>query len=226
MEHNLDESKLIRKLGLGEAFFDNEALQGNMIQTRALMTEVSKEHDIDMPVLNKAIEIWVKRHPILQAKIRRTLDEATHKPKTSLPKYLVYLDKPIVEYSNVELVEIGDEATWTEFFKQEIKTSLDLENGPLWKMKEVKVKNNEGPKNKYIFLFKTNHAISDGRNGFLVVVQLLNILGALLENETCDEMNGEIEDEFKSLDDLLEDYVRSPDYKSLNKEDICRFMIL
>ena len=218
MPSNIDESKLIRKLGLAESFFDNEALHGNMIQTRALLTKVSQQHVIDRPTLNKAIEIWTKRHPILRAKIHRTLDESDHKPKSTLPKHLVFLDKPIDEYDNVELTEIEDESAWIECFKKEIKANLDHENGPLWKMKVVKIKNSQSS-NKYLFLLKTNHAISDGRNGFMVVVQFLNILGALLENSTCEEMNGQVEDEFKSLDDLLESYVKNPGYKSLNKED-------
>ena len=150
MTSNLDESKLIRKLGLAESFFDNEALHGNMIQNRALLTEVSQQHVIDRPTLNKAIQIWTKRHPILQAKILRTLDETDHKPKSTLPKHLVYLDKPIAEYDNVELTEIENEADWTECFRKEIKASLDHANGPLWKMKVAKIKNSPSSKNKHI----------------------------------------------------------------------------
>ena len=130
MSNNLDESKIIRKLGAGEALLDFEALHGNICQTRALLTTVSKHHDINMSIISKALEIWVKRHPILQSRIHRVLDERKSILKPDLTKYFVYLDKSVSEYDNVDLIETENEDKWKEIVQEEILTRFKDDNGP------------------------------------------------------------------------------------------------
>ena len=215
MSNNLDESKIIRKLGAGEALLDYEALHGNICQTRALLTTVSKHHDINKSIISKALEIWVKRHPILQSRIHRVLDERKSILKPDLTKYFVYLDKSVSEYDNVDLIETENEDKWKEIVQEEILTRFKDDNGPTWRMRIVKINQKSGEFNKLVFILTNNHAINDGRNGFSIMVQFLNILGALLENTTCEEMNGEVEDSPKSADQLIEEYKAQPGFKSL-----------
>ena len=188
MANILENKKLIRQLGIAESMYDNEALNGSMWQSRAMLTRVKKEFDIEFELLNKAVEILINRHPLLQATIVRTLDEVSKKPRIMLPKYFVYMDKTVAEYNNIEMIETNDEDKWKEIIENELLTSFDNVNGPLWRIKVLKIvpkTKNDDEYNRYVFILSTSHAISDGKNGYTLLLQLLNILGALFENTVC-----------------------------------------
>ena len=206
--------KVMRKLGDDECLYDNEFLNKNFLLCRALRTSVPKPFEIDHDILTKALSIWIKRHPFLQAYIHRTNDPAWTKSKILMPKYFVYLDKNFSDYNNIEIIETNNELLWTEVIETELKTLFSLENEPLWRMKIIKLLCNDANSNHYDFIFTNHHAIGDGRNLYTIMIQFLNILGALLENKTCDEMNGEIEHSNFCMEELVHDFKSKPEYKS------------
>ena len=194
--------KIIRKLGNIESIYDNEILNENFLLSRVFRTEIPTE--LSRAAVSQALEIWVKRHPLLQSCIYRTLDEKSHRPKILLPKYFVYLDKNLNSYDNIEMLETRNDRLWMELIETELKTNFSLENEPLWRMKIVKVLENEASSNHYDFIFTNHHAIGDGRNLYTIMIQFLNILGALLEKKTCIEMNAEIEHSNFCMEELTD----------------------
>ena len=155
----------------------------------------------------------------MQSRIHRVLDERNSILKPDLTKYFVYLDttyyKSVNEYANVDLIETEIEDKWKQIVQEEIQTRFKDENGPTWRMRIVKTNQKSGELDKLVFILTNNHAINDGRNGFSIMVQFLNILGALLENTTCEEMNGEVEHSPRSSEQLIEEYKAQVGFKTL-----------
>ena len=159
MDSSLNELKVIRRLGDDECLYDNEFLNRNFLLCRALRTSVPKQFEIDHDILMKALDIWIRRHPFLQAYIHRTNDPNWKKSKILMPRYFVYLDKSFNEYNNIEIVETNNELLWTEMIEAELKNLFALEHEPLWRMKVIKLLNNDEKNNHYDFVFTNHHAI-------------------------------------------------------------------
>ena len=187
IEKKLDESKVIRKLGFGESLYDNELINKNMFQTRVFIVSIAKEHSLNMDTLNKALNAWIKTHTLLQATTYRELDPKQQRPLMSLPRYFIRMNKNIPEYNNVEILNETNELKWTDLVEAELKTSLDYIHGPLWRLKCMKLQDSLDL-NKYAFVLTTSHSISDGRNGYSIGVQLLDILIDVLEDKLSDEI--------------------------------------
>ena len=180
----LEDCKLIRQLGFGECLYDNELLSQNMFQTRAFITSINKKYSVNMDGLNKALKNWVKTHPFLQSTVYRELDPSTGKPRLGLPRYFVYMKKSFEEYNNVEIMQETDEFKWTDLIEKNLRTKFDVINGPLWRLNVLKMKQvNDVDFDKYAFVLSTSHAISDGKNGYSIGVQLLDIFIDTLENK-------------------------------------------
>ena len=211
----LDDFKVIRKLGIGECLYDNELLNNNMYQTRAFITSINKKYAINMDVLNKALTVWIQIHPLLQATTFRELDPSTQKARLGLPRYFVYMNKSIDEYNNVEIQQETTEFKWTDLIESELKTSLDYVNGPLWRLKVLKMLECDDISNKYAFILTTSHSISDGRNGYSIGVQFLDILIDALENNLSPEIV-QIPSNY-SCDELIQEYVLRPTFKITDK---------
>ena len=88
------------------------------------------------------------------------------------------------EFHNVEMILTNDENKWKEQVEVELATPLDIENGPMWRVKVIQM---NGDEHKYTFVFLFNHVCTDGKNN-VIFIELLDIIGALLENKMCGEM--------------------------------------
>ena len=178
-------------------------LNGTFILSRVFITSIPKKFTIDNESLTKCLAIWVKRNILLQSTIYRT-----NKLDIKSPKYFVYTEKSFEEYNNVELLETENNLKWVDIIETELKTNFDNINGPLWRMKIVKLlkTTHNDDNNEYYFVFSSHHSIADGRNCYELMVQFLNILGAILEGTSCDEMNGQIQETKHSMNELVENF--------------------
>lgn len=209
----LSESKVIRELGFSECLYDNELMHNNMFQVRAFIVSIAKQFTINMNVLNKALHVWIKTHPFLQSTVYRELDPSTGKSRLGLPRYFVYMKKNIEEYNNAEILQETHEFKWTDLIEKELKTPFDYINGPLWRIKVLKMKQeNDVDFIKYVFVLSTGHAISDGKNGYSIGVQFFDILIDVLENKLSDVIV-QIPSEF-TCDHLIKEYKKRPDYRA------------
>ena len=221
MKNILDKSKVIRKLGNDECLYDNEILNENFLLTHAFRTKVSKKYQVDHELVKKALQIWVKRHPLLQSYIHRTQDIESTKSKVLTPRYFAYLNKSLDEYNNVEISETKDSNKWIEVIESELKIQFGLENEPLWRIKIIKLLDDDKKQESdhYDFIITVHHSIGDGRNIYAIMIQFLDILGCLLEGKTCEAMNGEVEHSTHTMEEMAEAYRSKPDYKYSKVEE-------
>lgn len=180
---------VIRKLGFFESMMDEELMKNNMTITTSTVFLVNKEIEIDIASLRKALFIWIKIHKLLQATTYRFCDQKTKKPRIDLPKYFVTMEKNIEDYNNFEFIEnSANTKDYISLTESELKTPLDFINGPLWRMKFLKINENmESDKTKYALVLTISHSISDGRNSFSIITQFLNILDKVLRGKFLDQ---------------------------------------
>ena len=95
-----------------------------------------------------------------------------------------------------------------EIIENELVTPLDYDNGPLWRMKIVKISEKEVTRknNEYHFIFTSHHSIADGRSCYELIAQFFNILGLLLENKTIVDLNESVQETNHSIDELSKSY--------------------
>jgi hypothetical protein len=184
---------VLRKLSRLEWIFDEEVKNKNAILPRIFLVDIP-DVQLDLGVIKKACVYWAKRHPFLRAEILRNQAEQS--------KYFVRMNEEVAfKFENVKLY---DESNWEQVLEADLDEPFDLEHGHLWTLKVVRVDQNEQKVDfNYAFIFKTQHSITDGRNAYEVFRQYLNILGSLLENKTCTEMDESVvEDSENSIDQL------------------------
>ena len=179
-------TKEIRRLGPIESIYDFETLNNTHLLAIIIRVEVSDHALLTVDVLNNARTFWLKRYPLLHSKIVRA-DYEESKKKIMNDRYFATLDDNI-ELNNIEVIETDEEMKWSELVEEDLKVQLDMINGPLWRLKVIKLMNKDN--NTVHFLFTTHHSYTDGKN-CCIFVEYLNIVAALLENKTCEEMSGQ-----------------------------------
>jgi len=186
-----NDPRTIRKLGFFESLEDEELMHHNMTITTTTIFSVEKGANVDMVSLKKALVIWIKSHSLLQAGTHRVLDRKTQRPRIDLPKYFVKIEKNIEDYNNLEFIENNPDNSlnWMSLAESELKTPLDYQNGPLWRMKIFKINENTGERNvQYALLLTISHSISDGRNSFSIIAQFLNILDNVMQDQSFNQV--------------------------------------
>ena len=161
-----------------------------------------KQGTITLDLLNQACSFWAKRHPLLQAKIQRHFSEDMKFLYNGDDRYFVRMPaEEVFSFKNVDFIHTNDEDKWKALIENELKTPFDCINGPLWRLRVVKVKEND---RKYTFLFMFNHTITDGKNN-VIFIELLNIIGSLIEGKECIAMSEVIETPY-GMDHYVNEY--------------------
>jgi hypothetical protein len=197
------ENELIRRLGCQEVLYDTEVQNGNFILSRVFVVHTETANEISLDLLKQACGFWIKRHPFLRAKIQRN-------PENETERFFVHMAKSdAFAFNNVEMLEEKRPSlTWRDVMDKEAIELFDLSKGPLWRIKWVKLEleDNRLLENaNHALILTVQHSIGDGRNCYEIGVQLLNIVGALLENKSCVEMDESVvEHSLYSNDELAE----------------------
>ena len=158
--------------------------------------------ELSLPLLNKACAFLIKRHALLRATIERKLTVDPETGSTLLhtdSSFFVPVRHDPFEFTNVELVTTNDAERWSELVSSDLQTPIDVFKGPLWRLKVVRTATSA----THTFIFTFSHVISDGRNMNAIVVELLNILAALIEDKQCVEMNESVDSPVGLEDHLL-----------------------
>lgn len=195
---DLENYEIIRKLGKYESYYDYEVSNRNFYLTRSLLVNLTKGV-IGKDLLKEACKYWAKRNPLLQAEIFRAENNRNE-------KYFVTIrnQEDFFNFNNVEIIETYDTLKWKEVMDQEIIAPFDLTKGPLWRLKVIKLINNDAENIgfNHVFILTSQHSIGDGRSMFTLSIQLLDIIGALIENRKCPEMDS-IEQSLFSVEDFI-----------------------
>ena len=194
----MDSSKIIRKLGVLESIYDFEVSNKNFLLTRVVLATLNPSFTIDLDSIQSAIKIWTNLHPLLQSFIVTSSNQSNFDPDST--RYFVYMNKTLENYNNFELIETDEKLKWASIVEDELKTQFDLENGPLWRIKIVKINGNV--ENNYAFVFTTHHGLGDGRNAYSILLQFINILASLISNTKWNE--SEIEVSQPPVEELVE----------------------
>jgi hypothetical protein len=201
---------VIRKLGRIESLYDYEVLNGSLILARTFLVKVPKIYSLNLNLLEHACSFWINRHPFLKSYVYRTGSDLTDYFDINSPKYYAFMNKNISEYNNLEYLETKNPHEWKNVMESELKKPFDYFNGPLWRLKLIKIddefdlyhKNNES---SYAFILSNSHVIGDGRNLIKIMLELFNIINSLLLNKTCDEMSSqEVIESKHSIEELIE----------------------
>ena len=189
MNKKAEKKGVIRKLGFFESLCDEEQMHNNLSITTTCLLSIDKTHTLSKEVLTKALKLWVDSHPLLQSRIYRETEPKSSKSTIYTPKYFVKMEQSVEDYKNFEFIDKPLYSfRWNDLVESELKTPVDFLNGPLWRMKLIKIQKIDGylAKNKdthnYALIFTVSHSISDGRNSYTVLVQFLDILNACIQN--------------------------------------------
>ena len=176
---------MLRKLSRIEQDFDTEFQQnGNMVLLRVFMVHLADGCNIDLELIKRACVFWARRHPFLRAQVWRH--------ENGREKYFVPLDEPeAFKFDNVKLFEIDRHDDWLQLLDKDLTEEFPKTDRPLWTVKVARVRAGVSAENdfNYVFIFKTQHSITDGRNAFEVFRQLLNVIAALSQGRVCAEMD-------------------------------------
>ena len=147
---------------------------------------------ITLDLLKEACSYWQRRHPLLECRIHRPLSPCGKYLYTNEPRYIVRMngDGDSISLNNVEIIHSDDGDKWLQVVENELRTPLDLFQGPLWRLKvlvPITAKSKLQKQHRCVFVFFFNHTITDGRNN-VIFIELFNILAALIEHKQCVEM--------------------------------------
>ena len=108
----------------------------------ALHVEMSKNAEggeLTQSLLHDACSYWIRRHPLLKAKIRRSLSD----DRSGLFTNSSYFERsggdldnewqePTTEFKNVRLVVTSDAKEWRTLMESEMSDPLDTYGGERW----------------------------------------------------------------------------------------------
>jgi hypothetical protein len=211
-----DQYQVIRKLGWDEAYYDNEWMNNNLFMSRIFFLNVNNDCTITPETLTEATRIWTRMFPLLNATIHRQIDEKTQQFKLGTPKYFVNMKKSFEEYNNVELVDLTKSNNWMDIIYDELKAPFDPINGPLWRIKLLKLNN---PAWNYGFVFAKNHALGDGRCTYTICLEFLNILSNVLEGNVTKYENLTPIESKVCMDELIQKLKSNPNFKIFTKNE-------
>jgi hypothetical protein len=186
------EPKIIRKLGFFEIISLNGFAMGSQATKLAkIKTDIQLNDKYD--IFMKAVTAWRQLHPFLNCKVYG--DESIRDKNTGFPE-LFFAESTEAEsdVNYLSLNDIGDDKDIHRgllclLCQKEVEDEINVKQDLLWRLKLVSLNETE-----FYVILTIHHAITDGRNTFTILLQLLEIF----ENMCC---NNELK-EYKKYDVL------------------------
>lgn len=176
--YGMKENDLIRKMDSAELLFEQEMMQKNFLLPFSVLFQSKINLFEHKHKIHRALDAWKKSHPLLCAKIKTDLDPEHE--KFSRQRYFVYASRrKIRSLENVKFVRAKNENSWKFFHEQEMNENpVDSRNGLLWRLMFIQLS-----KIRYCIIFTVHHAIIDGRNGAVIVQQLIDLIEKSIRNQ-------------------------------------------
>jgi hypothetical protein len=174
--------KLLRKLGQNEKIFHGQSdIHRSYIYRSFIITsEINLSENIDL--VNKAIYEWKKLHPLLRC---RVLSKTNPENNTKEGYFAFAAEEKVRNVDNVKFLYYKSnsnrtcEDVWKLLVERECTLPLDGENGLLWRMSFLEIKNLSKPGNPnyvYAVILAFDHSIMDGRSSYVALLQLFAII--------------------------------------------------
>lgn len=189
----------IRRLGLVENYFHGEIEKCSSINTNTILFKSKFELFNQIPLLNRAIRLWMRTQPFLRCRVDKRTDG----------NYFTHvdfdLDEDATNLPNVSYLhckgtgDLGKNDYWKMLIEREITIPIDWQRGPMWRL--IFVDLNQRPsststisgehKYEYCLLISVSHALFDGLSAFATLATLFLIIqelfdGSLNESEIVD----------------------------------------
>ena len=203
---SLNESTL-RKLSPGELVYDYELKLKGCILPFTVLFSSTRDLFENKPVLDKSIQEWKKLHPFLRSTIVK-LEDSDHK-NFSHERYFANLNEvhstKLDNVSYLKLERNNDQNNyWKLFHERELNSEPIGGAGDayfLWRINFIQLSHSLD-KFEYCLTFTVHHSITDGRNSYAILNQLLEIMEEHILNR-YDESKYEKFKVNSSLDEML-----------------------
>ena len=166
----------LRKLGQNEKIFHGTPTNGGSYIFRAALVTSQIDLYKNMNILREGIDQWKLAHPLLRARVLprgpdKIFTYATEEKVRSFEnvKFLVYR-------SNAPTV--CDEV-WKLVVEKETTQGMDGENGLLWRLTFLQLRNKSTGEFQYAIIIAFDHSIMDGRSSYASLLELMSIIEGL-----------------------------------------------
>lgn len=171
-----ENTEILKELNNIEELFERGQQRGDFLNPRAFI--IKSEYDLiqNKEVVLNAIEKWKSIHPLLNVRIIKKDDE---NGKTKYFKIFdgkkCFNDIKFLRYQTENPNELSD--CWKLFFENELTVNFEAEKS-IWRLFFIQLSS----PNEYCVLFNIHHSITDGRNAYAVVQELLKIIEDYFEH--------------------------------------------
>lgn len=169
------EMRVLRKLSPSELVYDYEHSNRWHIFSNALLFTSNNNLLLSTEHLRKCVTYWCQQNEFLRTKILASTADSNG---FCFDRSFALI--PISKLDVMRNVEVYDQSEWISLYEREFNREAPLNYEPddysklLWRL--IVVKLNRGAVGKYCMILTIHHGITDGRNAFTIMLQLINIL--------------------------------------------------
>ena len=181
--------KQIKKLFDNEKYIFQAGIINELVVYGILILESDRIYtNFNESLVRKALDYMQKRHPLLRA-------HAEYDFEKSSDIHLIINDENDSKTKEIDFEWINLKQSNRENMIREIENfknkKMLFKNRLLWSFGLIEY--NDSAKNYYSIVLKVNQSVSDGMNVSALVVEIGNIMNALINQTECDEMKIRLE---------------------------------
>lgn len=169
---------VLRELNSLEIIFENGQRIGRFICPKVFIIESHIEINEHQDIVKKAILEWMKQHPLLNSYIIERDSKLFFKFNLDIIddslKNVIFLNFSDTYCDNVNC--------WRSLHEFELSNKFNSSYELLWRIYFIKLSDI-----KYCILLNLNHAISDGKNSYAIIQELLGIIEDLYDSKSIIE---------------------------------------
>ena len=163
----------LRKLGQNEKIFHGTPTNGGSYIFRAALVTSQIDLYKNINVVREAIDQWKLLHPLLRARVL---------PRGPDKFFTFATDEKIRSLENVKFLVYRSNAptvcdeVWKFVVEKETTQGMDGENGLLWRLTFLQLRNKSTGEFQYAIIIAFDHSIMDGRSSFGSLLELMSII--------------------------------------------------
>lgn len=180
-------ASIVRKMTGHETGLNIEQHKGRFINPRIfILDSLINLFKYKTDLLN-AISLWMQIHPLLQSKIK-TLQvydkrnneflECGYFERASEEKIKSHDNVIFLRFKSIK--KFDSDKIWKLLLENELISPLDAINGLLWRIKLIELDSSTNTSDlqvfKYGLIFTAHHSITDGRNAFAIILELIELI--------------------------------------------------
>lgn len=207
---------ILRKLGEKESNILKRPSSQNFVHTFRIKTKFDLYKNLFL--VKNAIQKWKEMHPFLCSRIYKDNNDVEYfvlndtKNDIKNVQFLKFVSD--FQYGN-KIDKILDELN-NLLLQKELSNLITEDDELLWRLIFLKIENSQSnSENEFEVLFNVNHVISEARNSYAIVYQLLNLIEeSILKNLNNNQISYGI---IPSLEEIFPDWLEAKQQESLSK---------